>query len=111
MSCSCEWDGDPPEFLDIRSVCARKDHRCHECGAVICRGERYTYVSGKWDGDFDAFKICRACDDLRARCDLACSPYGELADGVYWRLEDNPQDMELLAFQKRQAAALDFVRT
>jgi len=109
MTCGCEWDGDAPELFDERCVRARKEHRCCDCGTLIRPGERYTLVSGKWDGEFETFAICQSCDDLRSRCDLACTSYGDLADGVYWRLEDNPQDMELLAFERRRAAALDLV--
>lgn len=58
----CNLDLDPPSIWSERKRKAIKPHRCSECGGIIARGETYTYQSGRWDGHFDAFKRCAACD-------------------------------------------------
>jgi len=44
---------------------AKKQHDCCECGAAIHRGERYEYVTGLWDGSWNAYKTCAACVRIR----------------------------------------------
>lgn len=65
MSDYCFCDFDSPEFYDKYQPTARKRHKCCECGGDIMPGEKYEYVSGKWDGQFDTFKTCERCCDLR----------------------------------------------
>jgi len=54
-NCSCVYVGpeeDGNEFLKEKMVVAKKDYKCGECHNVISIGEKYEYVSGKWDGSF-----------------------------------------------------------
>jgi hypothetical protein len=44
--------------------CARKEHRCEECGKTIRTGERYHYESFVQEGDLVISKICEHCNDL-----------------------------------------------
>lgn len=44
---------------------ARKSHECCECHGIICKGEKYHYHSGIWDGVPNSFKVCFECDELR----------------------------------------------
>lgn len=59
---------DYPEFCSIRNPTARKDRKCQECGGTIAKGEKYTYIAGKWDGDFSTFADCNMCEVLRHYC-------------------------------------------
>lgn len=43
---------DYPEFYSVRNPTARKDRKCQECGGTITKGEKYTYIAGKWDGPY-----------------------------------------------------------
>jgi len=61
----CYCDYDPPDFYHREVRSARKEHACGECGASILPGEKYEYVSAKWDGYVDSFKTCEQCVDLR----------------------------------------------
>lgn len=44
---------------------ARKPHICGDCKGVISIGERYTYISGIWDGDPSSHHRCQDCTHLR----------------------------------------------
>lgn len=80
METACDYDGYDnvmPEFYSRKIRRARKQHECSECGDKINPGERYEYVSGKWDGYFDVFHTCETCKRIRE--DLAPNaPFGGL---------------------------------
>jgi hypothetical protein len=59
---------DYPEFYSVRNPTARKDRKCQECGGTIAKGEKYTYIAGKWEGDFSTFVDCSKCEALRQYC-------------------------------------------
>jgi hypothetical protein len=42
----------------------RKPHRCATCGQVVAAGEHSYDESGLCDGEFNAFRQCRACNDI-----------------------------------------------
>lgn len=44
---------------------ARKPHTCGDCKGQILPGERYTYISGIWDGDPSSYHRCADCTHLR----------------------------------------------
>lgn len=74
-------DYDLPEFITSVHPRARKAHACYECREQIKIGETYRRVSGKWCGDFDCFKICNACEALRALLENHSGrgiPFGEV---------------------------------
>ena len=73
--CSCDYDGESPEFFNKQELKARKEHRCCECSELIHIGEKYEYIVGKWDGEFDYFHTCLIC--ARIRGDY-CAPFGNL---------------------------------
>ena len=73
-----EYDG-YNEFQSDSVVTARKAHRCYECRATIEPGDKYHYHTGKFDGRFFAFKVCRRCDYDRVRV-----VEHELAEGCRW---------------------------
>jgi hypothetical protein len=60
LSCDCDFDG--PEFLAQDDRTCRKACKCSECRRVITPGERYTYIRGKWDGDFAVYRTCQHCE-------------------------------------------------
>lgn len=93
MSCYCEWGaGEGPECsFGPRMVKARKEHECCECLEPIRVGERYELETGKWDGEWRAYKTCSFCAGERTRImrenkycegiafgDLACAVYSEI---------------------------------
>ena len=61
--CVCDYEA--PAFYSVHIHKARKPHRCWECNGVIAAGEPYEYSRGQWDGDFQIFKTCERCLDLR----------------------------------------------
>lgn len=65
-------DDGPNEFSNTVTRRAKKEHKCNECRRAILIGERYTYHSWKFDGDFATAKVCGhcqiACDWLSTNC-------------------------------------------
>jgi len=57
--CSCNSSG--PDFYSETVVTAAKPFSCEECSRHVLSGEVYIRASGKWDGEFDSFKLCRRC--------------------------------------------------
>ena len=67
---------------------ARKPHKCGDCKGQIQIGERYTYISGIWDGKPTSYHRCQDCTHIR--CEIVketeeeCMPMNGL---VGWLLE------------------------
>lgn len=53
---------------------ARKYHACEFCAQKIHRGEKYSYESGKYDGDVFTRKLCLVCKNI---LDEFCRESGE----------------------------------
>lgn len=89
-SCSCDYDA--PEFCDVTTVKARKQHKCYECRGPIKPCESYERTAGKWDGDFCTFKTCELCSELRhwARISVPCFCwiYGDLHENIRSMVEE-----------------------
>lgn len=77
-------DGEAPEFYESSTPKARKEHECDECRRTIHVGEKYRYIAGKWDGDFETFKICLLCEEIRRsfKCDDGVTPIGYLMEDM-----------------------------
>jgi len=76
MTCQIELDpdcGDIAEFSTQNLVTARKEHKCAECGRTISPGEKYEYVTGRWNDYFQVYKTCADC--LSIRDTLFCNFY------------------------------------
>lgn len=77
--CSIEVD-ELPEFHVVKTVKARKPHKCCECGAEIKPWDQYESVHAKWDGQVSTIKTCILCAKIR---DEYCSggfEYGGLRE-------------------------------
>jgi hypothetical protein len=62
-----EYDGDCAEFHNVRTVTARREHKCCECGRVIQRGDRYESVVGKWEDEISRYRTCPLCVEIREK--------------------------------------------
>jgi hypothetical protein len=84
MSYECLCDYDPPEFYRSVVRTARRSHQCDECPGTISSGERYEYVSGRWEGFFSTFKTCARCLDIRMwtknNVPCVCWAHGNMID-------------------------------
>ena len=83
-ACTIDMDGDRyvASFFDARLPTARKVHRCCEGGEEIKPGEKYEYVCGCWDHEFDVFKTCMTCRTIRH--EHCCTwVYGELREAMW----------------------------
>jgi hypothetical protein len=87
-ACIYVGDYDPPDVYWLKWVKARKEHACCECKRTIAPGERYEYVSGKWDGRMGAFHTCAECSDIATS--LACD--GDRMHGGLWEAMDEVGD-------------------
>jgi hypothetical protein len=52
------------DFYSHEYPVARKIHKCEFCHCNIPRGQRYSYESGKYDGDFFVRKLCPECNAI-----------------------------------------------
>lgn len=82
--CVCEpYEGEPCEFMEERTVKARKEHKCGECYDDIKVGEKHQVIAGKADGEFFTMRTCLFCVAERERLTREHSDmppvYGELA--------------------------------
>lgn len=57
--------GELPRFHSEDWPKARKEHKCCECYRTIKPGERYQLFKGCWDGEWETFKTCSDCDELK----------------------------------------------
>lgn len=79
-------DGESPSFFSDKIVKAKKEHRCSECKEAIPIKTQYEYASGCWDGDFQVYKTCMSCVEIRAH--FACG--NGWTYGYLWNdLEEN----------------------
>lgn len=60
MSCCSYFES--PSVFNVTRRRARKPHACCECGDAIQPGDTYIHSSGCWDGHWDAYSQCLACD-------------------------------------------------
>ena len=90
MSCFCDYDY--PSFYCRSTPTAKKRHKCEECSGYIEVGEKYEYVSGKWDGEFGTFKTCVRCHDLRQwvknNVPCLCWAHGNTWEDLYCAVQD-----------------------
>ena len=84
-----------PDFYHTKDhVCSGRSEKvtkCKICRGEIEKGQKYTAVSGVWEGDFNAFKVHASCmkvmDDCCGYCvstlnfnDDETPPFTELVD-------------------------------
>ena len=92
--CECDYDYDPPEFFDRHTVKrARKTFKCDECHGPIKPGESYERKVGKWDGDFDVYRECALCLEMRQWAKISvpcfcCNIFGELHERIRYMVDD-----------------------
>ena len=90
MSCDCDYER--PEFIRNTKHKAVKHHRCSECRSMIAPGETYELCSGKWDGRFEAYKMCPRCaavrDHIKAHVPCFCWALGYMLEDVRETLEN-----------------------
>jgi hypothetical protein len=55
------------EMVEFQTPRARRQHTCCECHGPIVIGMRYQLVTGRWDGQFESWRTCLRCADLRDR--------------------------------------------
>lgn len=76
--CSCDYE--PFDLYSVTLPVARKPHRCCECGEVIHPGEQYERAATVFQGDFECYKTCLPCSQIRKDY---CAPYRGLFE-VIW---------------------------
>ena len=60
-------------FFESKIRKARKQYKCCECGESINIGDDYEYFRGCWNGDFETYRICKVCNNIRK--DLFCGAF------------------------------------
>lgn len=67
--------GESPEVFNVFERRALIEHTCTECARVIHKAETYEYTSGKWDGDWQTYKVCAQCVGARTWLEVICSSW------------------------------------
>ena len=62
------------EFGIVSKPYGRKDYRCEWCGQKILRGEQHIHFVGRWEGEFQDWRMHPECYD-------AANKEGDLIDG------------------------------
>jgi hypothetical protein len=73
-----------PEFYREKVQIARKQYRCCECHKPINAGNKYTYIAGKWEREFNSYRQCLSCNQLSKKV-VSIGAYfcfGELIDTI-----------------------------
>lgn len=97
LQCSCDFDGGSWDFFDERTVKARKEHVCGECGEIIKSGEEYSCAAGKFEGCFETHKTCRHCRQIAKN--FGCFNFGELFFAIRdWAEEGGLVDLPMELF-------------
>lgn len=92
MDCSCIYVSENEkgwDFFQEQNIVAKKEHLCCECGKIIKIGELYRREGGKIDGDFETFKLCLDCVNIRDIffCNFT---YGEVWNDLrQWLIDGN----------------------
>jgi hypothetical protein len=58
-------DSERADVFEISYPKAIKNHVCCECKRIIKIGEKYQLCKGLWVGEWETFKICLSCVELR----------------------------------------------
>lgn len=58
-------DYEQPKFYRRENPKCRKVTKCCECRGEIKVGEQYHKVSGVWGAEFDTYRTCNDCEQLR----------------------------------------------
>jgi hypothetical protein len=49
------------DFGEMKTVTGKKDYRCEWCGETIPTGERHEHYVGKWEGEFQNWRMHVEC--------------------------------------------------
>lgn len=78
MDCYCDYE--PAIFYSSAIRRAKKQYRCEECNSLIRVGQKYEYVSAKYNDwpEISTFRTCEECHDLRVwtQNNLPCLCWG-----------------------------------
>lgn len=67
------------DFGKMRRHLGRKDHRCEWCGQSIPKGEMFQHFVGKWDNEFQNWRMHDECYNAASQDDDLIDgfcPYG-----------------------------------
>lgn len=70
MSCAL------PTLFSHSTRKARKEHECCECHKFIIVGDTYEECKGLWEGRWETYRWCSACDVIRHKVFAVAAPYG-----------------------------------
>jgi hypothetical protein len=99
--CLSGFDGDLPAFSASNIRTARKQHKCCECEEPILIGQKYESYRICDDGEFQEFKTCLLCVDLRTAFNCEGN----------WTFETMWDDIEEFLFPEMTTGCLQKIQT
>lgn len=88
--CRIDYADGPIDFYSEHYYKAKKQHKCGECGRDIEIGEKYRYMSGKWEGEFASYKACIHCSEGMDWLTTECG--GFMFSEVVEEIEEHARD-------------------
>lgn len=70
-----------PTLYQERERKAKRSYHCVECRSRIEKGESYTHVTGKWEGNFRTYRMCNPCYEAHGfaeSLDGECAAFGHM---------------------------------
>ena len=67
MSGACIWSDEGEAYVvsETKTVRARKEHLCCECGETIAVGDLHEHLRGLCDGFWESLRTCARCVNVR----------------------------------------------
>ena len=59
------------DFYDFRFPTAARPHKCEWCGETILAGEKHPQFVGKWEGEFQNWRMHWECYEATSKDDLS----------------------------------------
>ena len=95
-------------FYRKSTVKARKLHRCQECRRLIFPGEKYEYVVGSWEGEFEPHKTCTDCVSVRDEL-FETYYYGGIREGLHEMIRESDGDVNQTCLANMTKGGRDMV--
>lgn len=92
FTCACVEPDYILENFVSKTVKARKNHFCCECGCEIIKGTKYECATGVGEDGWETYKTCLICEAI-ANDFMSCGRvYGDLWETLRYTLDSNDPD-------------------
>ena len=76
-------DLESAQVYHSKMVTARKEHSCYECENIIKVGQKYEQVDAVYEGEWEHFKTCTTCVNIRRNMFCNGFPHGAMWECIH----------------------------